>query len=79
MTKQNINFCLLPFPLHWHISHERAITDHIKYIISESTISKDSKSEISTFIAVFWQNISSNTHKTNNNYNLHGLAKKKKN
>ena len=34
---------LVSLPLHWPKSHEKTIIDHTKYIFSQSTISKDSK------------------------------------
>ena len=33
----------LPLPFHWRISHKTTIADHIKYIFSESTVIKVSK------------------------------------
>ena len=41
--RKNTFWKFLPLLIHWPISHERAIIDHIKYTFFESAISKDSK------------------------------------
>ena len=44
----------LPPSLHLHISHERAIIDHIKYIILEITLSNNSKAYEVSILLLLW-------------------------
>ena len=47
-------FTFLTPSLHLHISHERTIIDHIKYIISEITLSNNSKAYEVLILLLLW-------------------------